>query len=347
MNPRSESNSSRNNLDSKNSGVFSSNASSDLDSKGSSEISASHARNPASSPKSKPYKKPNAVAAPIQMTIDKKLKNFEIDIFLEAILQRYGYDFSEYARASLLRRIENRLTKSGFTHISEMVPKILYDDAFFEQFLNDMSITVTGMFRNPLVFKSIREQVIPKLRTYSRINIWHAGCATGEEVYSMAIILEEEGLLDRSRIYATDYNKKSLELAKKGIYPTDMMKQYTKNYLQAGGKHSFSDYYQANYDSVKIKESLKEKITFAHHNLMQDRAFAEMHLVLCRNVLIYFGKPLQNRVLNILRDSLVQKGFLVLGDKETIAYTEIEDDFSEFDARLRLFRKNTLYDPQL
>jgi len=278
---------------------------------------------------------------------DKKLENFEIDIFLEAIFQRYGYDFRDYARASLKRRIENRLTLSGLKHVSEMIPKILYEKRFFEEFLNDMSITVTGMFRNPAVFKAIREQVIPKLSTYSRINIWHVGCATGEEVYSMAILLEEEGLLDKTRIYATDYNNRSLEQAKKGIYPADMMKQYTENYLQSGGRNSFSDYYWANYDSVKIKESFKDKITFAHHNLMQDRAFAEMHLIMCRNVLIYFDKPLQNKVLKLLRDSLIHRGFLVLGDKESISFTDVCDDFTESDGRLRIYRKNVPYEIQL
>jgi len=279
--------------------------------------------------------------------VNKKLQNFEIDIFLEAILLRYGYDFRDYARASLKRRIDNRLKQSRLKHVSEMVPRILYEEDFFENFLNDMSITVTGMFRNPEVFRAIRERIIPILHTYSRINIWHVGCATGEEVYSMAILLEEEGLLDKTRLYATDYNKRSLEKAKKGIYPADMMKQYTENYLQSGGKHSFSDYYWAKYDSVKIKESLKDRITFAHHNLMQDQAFAEMHLILCRNVLIYFDKPLQNKVLNLLRDSLAHRGLLIMGDKESISFTEVADDFSEFDSRLRIYRKKIPYGTQL
>jgi len=269
----------------------------------------------------------------------KQLNNIEIDLFLDAIYQRHGYDFRNYARASLKRRIENRLQLTGLTYVSEMIPKVLYEGEFFDEFLNDMSITVTGMFRNPTVFQGIRQHVFPKLHTYSRINIWHVGCATGEEVYSMAIMLEDEGLLDKSRIYATDYNKRSLEIAKKGIYPAKHMKAYSENYLHAGGKSSFSDYYWANYESAKMNESLKERITFAQHNLMQDRSFAEMHLILCRNVLIYFGKELQNNVLTLLHDSLIHRGFLVLGDKESIAYTDACDKFQDIDKDLRIYRK--------
>ncbi len=203
----------------------------------------------------------------------KEMETFEIDYFLEAIFKRYGYgyDFRHYACASLKRRIHNRLALSGLNYISEMVPKVLYDEGFFENILNDMSITVTQMFRTPEVFKKIREQIVPKLRAYSQVNIWHAGCATGEEVYSMAIVLQEEGLLERCRIYATDFNKRSLEIAGEGIYPLEVMQSYSKNYHRSGGKHSFSDFYWAKYDSAKMRESLRDNITFAHHNLMRDK----------------------------------------------------------------------------
>ncbi|WP_211235844.1 CheR family methyltransferase [Psychromonas aquimarina] len=273
---------------------------------------------------------------------DKQLQAFEIDCLLEAILLRYGYDFRNYARASLKRRIHNRLALSNLRHVSEMIPLILYDESFFSAFLGDMSITVTEMFRNPEVFKFIREQVTAKLRTYSRVNIWNVGCATGEEAYSMAIILEEEGLLDKTHIYATDYDNQALEAAKTGIYPVNVMQQYTENYLKAGGRRSFSDYYQARYESAKMKNSLRDKITFAHHNLMRDGSFAEMHLILCRNVLIYFDQTLQNSVLTLLRNSMVHRGYLVLGDKETLGFSAVENDFESVDDKRRIYRKKIL-----
>lgn len=272
----------------------------------------------------------------------KQLEAFEIDCLLGAILLRYGYDFRNYAQASLKRRIHNRLALSNMEHVSEMIPRILYDENYFSEFLCDMSITVTEMFRNPEVFKFIREQVVDKLRTYSRINIWNVGCATGEEAYSMAIILAEEGLLNNTQIYATDYDNQSLAVAKTGIYPANVMQQYTQNYLKAGGRHSFSDYYQARYESAKMKKSLREKITFANHNLMQDGSFAEMHLILCRNVLIYFNQTLQNSVLSLLRDSLVHHGYLVLGDKETLDFSSVANDFEAVDKKRRIYRKKRL-----
>jgi len=269
----------------------------------------------------------------------KSLLDIEIDCLLSAITERYGYDFRNYARASLKRRIQNYLTVSDCNHVSELIPKVLHDKECFAKFLSNMSVTVTEMFRDPLVFKSIREDILPKLKTYSRINVWHAGCATGEEVYSMAILLEEEGLLDRAHIYATDFNAKSLATAKEGIYPAENVQLYTRNYLKAGGKSSFSDYYQANYESAKMKDSLREKITFASHNLISDQVFAEMNLVLCRNVLIYFDKVLQDRVLELFSDSLVSRGFLVLGDKEAIKYSIVKDDFEAVSERLKTYRK--------
>jgi len=272
----------------------------------------------------------------------KQLEIFEIDCLLEAILLRYGYDFRNYAKASLKRRIHNRLMLSNLDHVSEMIPKILYEEGYFSDFLGDMSITVTEMFRNPAVFKCIRQQVVAKLRTYSRINIWNVGCATGEEAYSIAIILEEEGLLDKAHIYATDYDNEALSVAKKGIYPVSVMQKYTDNYLKAGGLGSFSDYYQARYEVAKMKSNLGDKITFAHHNLMRDGSFAEMHLILCRNVLIYFNQTLQNSVLSLLRDSLVHRGFLVLGDKETLSFSSVEDEFEAFDMEKRVYRKKNL-----
>ncbi len=264
---------------------------------------------------------------------------FEIRQLLDAVLFQYGYDFRNYSGASMERRIRNRCILSNCNNISEMIPKILHDPDFFDLFLKDMSITVTEMFRDPYVYKRIRQEICPVLSTYSRINVWHAGCATGEEVFSMAILFEEEGLLERTRIYATDFNNNSLEIAKRGIYSAEKMKQYTKNYIDSGGRASFADYYMAKYDSVKIKESLKKNITFANHNLTKDQVFAQMNLIICRNVLIYFDNELQDQTLNLFKDSLINRGYLVLGDKETIDFSDIRDDFEDCCRKERIFRK--------
>lgn len=267
------------------------------------------------------------------------MQEFEINQLLEAINFRYGYDFRDYSRASLERRVLHRVQQSDLGSVSEMVPKVMHDIEFFELFLRDMSVTVTEMFRDPKVFKRLRQEVFTQLKTYSRVNIWHAGCATGEEVYSMAIMLKEEGLLERSRIYATDYNNHSLDIAEKGIYPADKMKTYTENYLAAGGKASFADYYQAKFGSVKMAESLKNHITFANHNLMKDQPFAEMQLIVCRNVLIYFNPRLQDRVLNLFKDSLISRGFLLLGDKESIDYSHVNSSFETVSKKEKIFRR--------
>ena len=269
----------------------------------------------------------------------KETQDFEINQLLDAISFRYGYDFRNYARASMERRILNRVNLTELDSVSEMIPKIMHDPAFFDLFLRDLSITVTEMFRDPYVFKEIRESVCVHLETYPRINVWHVGCATGEEVYSMAILLEEEGLLKRTRIYATDFNNHSLKIAEKGIYPAERIKLFTKNYIAAGGKASFAEYYQAKYETAKIKEFLKERITFANHNLMQDKVFAEMHLILCRNVLIYFDKELQNRVLNLFNGSLIHRGFFILGNKETLNFTNVENSFEKHSKKERIYRK--------
>lgn len=267
-----------------------------------------------------------------------EIEEIEVNGFLDMVYHRYGYNFNDYARASIKRRIQNVATTSGFEYISEMLPKILYDDTFLNVFLKGMSVTVTEMFRDPWVFKTIREKVIPKLRIFPQINIWHAGCATGEEVYSMAILLEEEGLLEQSQIYATDFNNHSLEIAQKGIYPIKNLQKYTQNYLHAGGKNSFSDYYRVKYSCAKFANSLKENIVFTNHNLVNDQAFGEMNLVICRNVLIYFKQSLQDRVLRLFKDSLSPKAFLVLGDKETIRFSQVNEFFEEFARKEKIYR---------
>lgn len=262
-------------------------------------------------------------------------------MLLEAVYHRYGYDFRHYARASLTRRINHLFQRSGLKHLSEMIPKVLHEELFFDQFLNHMSITVTEMFRDPYFFAAIREKVIPALRTYPFIKIWHAGCSTGEEVYSMAIALKEEEFYDRSQIYATDYNKKSLFIAQEGIYSISYMQQYIDNYNKAGGKCSLSDYCFAKYKSVKMSDSLKENITFAHHNLTTDGVFGEMNLIICRNTLIYFDRTLQDRVLNLFADSLCYGGFLCLGTKETLDFSTVKNQFETLSKREKIFKKIT------
>ena len=267
------------------------------------------------------------------------IENDEIDCLLEAIWRRYGYDFRHYSRASIKRRIRHHMGLSDCQHISEMIPKIFHDESFFESLLNDLSISVTQMFRDHVVFNNIRQQIFPKLKTYARINIWHAGCSTGEEAYTLAILLEEEGLLNRTQIYATDFNNASIDKASRGIYPLKSLQNCNELYLSCGGKHKISDYYHANYEAIKFKQSLVDHITFAHHNLTCDQVFAQMHLILCRNVLIYFDKTLQNHVLNLCRDSLVSQGFLVLGDKENLDFSSVREDFDNFSQPHRIYRK--------
>jgi chemotaxis protein methyltransferase CheR len=267
-----------------------------------------------------------------------EIESIEIDILLEGIFRRWGYDFRNYAHASLKRRLEHRLALSKLNHVSELLPKILHDEKFFDLLLGDLSITVTEMFRDPHVYASLRRDVFPVLRTYPFLKIWHAGCATGEEVYSMAVLLKEEGLLGRTQIYATDYNNNSLEIARRGVYPLESIRTFTANYNAAGGKASFSDYYHAKYGSAKIDKSLKENITFAHHNLVADGVFGEMNLIVCRNVMIYFDKTLQNRVLSLFRDSLCHRGYLCLGTKETVDFSSVSDRFETIAGRDRIFR---------
>jgi len=267
------------------------------------------------------------------------LVDFEVSLLLEAVLFCYDYDFRHYSRASLTRRVYNCLEKSHIHTIAEMIPKVIYDTDFFELFLKEMSITVTEMFRDPLVFKTLRNQVVTQLKTYSRINIWHAGCATGEEVYSLAIMLKEEGLLSRCQIYATDFNNQSLAIAEQGIYKAEKIAGYTRNYISSGGKASFADYYQARHGNAKMKNELTEHITFAHHNLIKDQCFAQMHLIVCRNVLIYFDRKLQDQVLSLFKQSLLHRGYLVLGDKESLEFSSQKGNFITVANNQRIYQK--------
>ena len=266
------------------------------------------------------------------------IEQIELDLLLEAIYQRYGHDFRQYSQASIKRRLWHHLTKTKFQTISDLIPEILHNETSFKSLIFDMSVTVTEMFRDPWFYLTLREKVIPFLKTFPFVNIWQAGCATGEEVYSLAIILKEEGLYARARIYATDFNDTALEKAKARIYSLDRIKEYSINYQKAGGKHSLADYYRAKYQSVIMDASLQKNITFANHNLATDGVFGEMHLILCRNVLIYFDRTLQNRVLSLFRDSLLYNGFLGLGSKETIHFSKIKQEFREFAAKEKIYQ---------
>lgn len=263
----------------------------------------------------------------------------EIRLLLEAIHLKYGYNFKDYAAAHTRRRLRNRLELSGLANYTEMARRLIYDESFFNTLLLDLSINVTEMFRDPEFYRAVRKELIPRLKTYSYIKVWHAGCSAGQEVYSMSILLEEEGMKPRTQIYATDFNELILARAKAGIYPLDTMKTYTANYQKSGGTQAFSDYYTADDQNVILRQDLKEKVLFSSHNLVTDGVFGEMHLIFCRNVLIYFNRKLQGQVLKLFYDSLIPGGYLCLGSKESIKFTDMADRFEPVSEKLRIFRK--------
>ena len=280
---------------------------------------------------------PSAASTPSRY--DHELEQIEIELLLEGIYQLYGFDFRSYAYASIRRRLWKRIEAEGLNTISALQDRVLHDSDLMERLLLDLSINVTAMFRDPGFYRVFREQVVPTLRTYPFIRIWHAGCATGEEVYSMAILLEEEGLYERSRIYATDINEVVLQKAKSGIFPLERMQEYTENYISAGGKRSFSDYYTAKYDGALFAPSLTKNVVFSQHNLVTDRSFSEFNVILCRNVLIYFDKTLQARVLALFYDSLAMFGVLVLGSKESLRFSPYEECYQQIDGPEKIYRK--------
>lgn len=263
----------------------------------------------------------------------------ELKLLIEAIYLRYSYDFRDYSSASLKRRVLLALKQMECDSISALQGRILHDPKAFMELLQFLTIPVSEMFRDPGYYLALREQVVPVLRTYPSLKIWIAGCSTGEEVYSMAILLAEEGLLERAILYATDINPRSLERARKGIFNLDNMHQYTDNYRRAGGKGSLSDYYTAAYDSAIMDKSLKNNVTFADHSLATDSVFAETQLISCRNVLIYFNKPLQDRAFGLFHESLCHRGFLGLGSKETVEFSGYAERFEAFNKPQRVFRK--------
>jgi chemotaxis protein methyltransferase CheR len=267
------------------------------------------------------------------------LERVEIELLLEGVFRHYGFDFRSYAYASIRRRLWKRIEAEGLTSISELQALVLHDMSGMERLLLDLSVSVTAMFRDPGFYTVFRNEVIPLLRTYPFIRIWHAGCSTGEEVYSTAIVLEEEGLLDRTRVYATDINDAVLQQARAGIFPLNRMQEYTENYIRAGGKRSFSEYYTAMYDGALFSPTLTRNVVFSQHNLVTDRSFSEFNVIFCRNVLIYFDRNLQNHVHSLFYDSLVMFGVLALGSKESLRFSQYEPCYEKLDPREKVYRK--------
>lgn len=263
----------------------------------------------------------------------------EIEIVLADLLDRHGYDFSEYAPASLKRRVNRFFLMHHFTSFAEFRYRLYNDPAFVSHFIEEITVNVTEMFRDPQFFKALKTEVFPILATYPLIRIWHAGCSTGEEVYSLAIMLKEANLLHKSLLYATDLSAEVLDRAAHGIFPIAAMKEYSENYIEAGGEREFSSYYVAKYDRVIFSEALSSKMVFSTHNLVSDGSFNEFQLILCRNVLIYFNKQLQDKVLRLFDQSLHPLGFLALGNKETIRFSNIEQRYKLFYNREKIWRK--------
>ena len=261
-----------------------------------------------------------------------------MELLLEAVYRRYGFDFREYAQASLKRRLWRRMNAEGLETITQLHDLLLHDPECMERLLLDLSINVTSMFRDPSFYVSFRKNVVPTLRTYPFTRIWCVGCSTGEEVYSLAILLHEEGVYDRARIYATDINENVLEAARAGVFPLDRMQQYTQNYIRSGGTAEFSKYYVAAYDRARFARELTQNVVWAQHNLAMDRAFNEFNVIICRNVLIYFDKPLQDRVHRLFAESLERFGVLALGRKESIVFTPYADRYEEIDSDERIYR---------
>ena len=268
-----------------------------------------------------------------------ELIDLEIKLLMEGVFQVYGYDFRDYAEASLRRRLRQWLSGSGFETLSLAQSQLLRDPALFNNLLRGITVNVSEMFRDPAFFKALREQVVPYLKTYPFVKIWHAGCASGEEAYSMAILLLEEGLKGRFRIYATDIDGEVIRKAQEGIYPLQELQRFTRNYQLAGGSCSFSDYYTARYDRAILSPALRDNLVFATHNLAVDADFGEMNLILCRNVMIYFNPVLKNRVLGLFHNSLAPGGFLCLGSKESLEHRQIATLYDEIQPRTQIYRK--------
>jgi chemotaxis protein methyltransferase CheR len=268
-----------------------------------------------------------------------ELEEIEVRLLTEGIYRHYGFDFRDYSLPSLRRRIWKRVYAEGLSTVSGLIEKVLHDSGAMERLLLDLSVNTTAMFRDPTFYFAFRTKIIPILRTYPFVRIWHAGCSTGEEVYSMAILLQEEGLYERCRIYATDINEAVLQKAKSGIFPLSTMQENTSNYITGGGTGTFSDYYTARYDYAIFRPSLRENVVFAQHNLVTDASFNHFNVIFCRNVLIYFNNALQERVQQLFLQSMEMFGILGLGKKESIKYTGVADSYDVVDAEEKLYRR--------
>jgi len=269
----------------------------------------------------------------------KTINDEEFDLLLNELASRYGYDFTNYARTSLKRRINRLIIIDKFPSFAELLFRVKNEEAYLHRFIQEVTVNVTEMFRDPSLYKTLREKVLPSLGTHPFIRIWHAGCSTGEEVYSMAILLQEANLLHKSLLYATDINPSVIENIRRGIFPLSSMKQYSENYIASGGKQDFSTYYTANYDGAQFNMSLQTKMVVATHNLVADRSFNEFQLIICRNVLIYFDKDLQDKVLTLFDGSMEKLGFLVLGAKENIRFSTIDKAYSQIEPNEKIWRK--------
>ena len=272
-------------------------------------------------------------------TEENMITDEQVDQLLTDALDIYGYDFTNYSKASVKRRINRLFTVDRFPSFAELRYRLRNDSDYLNRFVESISVNVTEMFRDPLFYQALRTIVLPQLATYPYIRIWHAGCATGEEVYSMAILLKELNLLHKSLLYATDINQEVLERARQGVVPLNNMKLYSENYIQSGGTRAFSDYYSVAYDRAKLNDDLKSKMVFAMHNLVSDGSFNEFQLILCRNVLIYFNKDLQDTVIRLFNNSLEKLGFLALGTKETLRFTDVAKHFRQIEGKEKIWRK--------
>lgn len=267
------------------------------------------------------------------------VEELEIQLLLDALYRQYHYDFRHYARASIKRRLLQAQRHFGFDSISALQSAVLHDETMLPNLLNYLTVQVSEMFRDPSYYKSLREKVVPHLHTYPSLKVWVAGCSHGEELYSLAILFREEGLLDKTIFYATDINPAALKAAQAGIYPLDRIRQFTENHRLSGGHSSLSDYYSADYGRAVFDKSLRARTVFSDHSLVTDAAFAEMHLISCRNVLIYFDKELQERVIGLFAESLARRGFLGIGSKESLRFSSHADRFTEHAREDRIYRR--------
>ncbi|MBO9711755.1 protein-glutamate O-methyltransferase CheR [Sphingomonas sp.] len=267
------------------------------------------------------------------------IEDIEIRLLLEALHQRYHYDFRNYAQASIRRRLRQALGQLGFANFSAMHERLLHDEALLPRLLGYLTVQVSEMFRDPGYFRALREKVVPRLKTYPSLKVWIAGCSTGEEVYSLAILFREEGLEDRTQFYATDISAEALEAASRGIYALDRIAGFTRNHQEAGGKSSLSDYYATAYGSAVFDKSLRERVVFSDHSLVTDAVFGEMHLISCRNVMIYFDRDLQDRAIGLFKDSLVRNGFLGLGSKENLRFSPHAGAFGDFVRAEKIYQR--------